>query len=119
MVTTQVSPVRIARLALGIPQSALAVRTGFSQTLISTIETGRRSLDAEAARRVAPSLGCSADDLLGGAFEMRVGGTVFAPLNSSSPAEQAAFGVRAREERAPVALGRTPDGEVARQSREP
>lgn len=79
MVTSQPSAVRLARVALGMPQSILAARTGVSQALISTIETGRRSLDGETAGRVAASLGCRAEDLLVGAVEVRVGKTLIAP----------------------------------------
>lgn len=57
------SAVKAARQEVGISQSRLALKTGYSQPHLSDIETGRRPLTSGAARKIATVLGVEAREL--------------------------------------------------------
>jgi len=55
------------RMALGISQADLAKKLGYSgKSMISLIETGKRSLNASQIAPLAKALSCDIDDLLDG-----------------------------------------------------
>lgn len=58
------SPLRMARIARGITQHALADKAGVSQQLLSKLEKGKIRMTPERAQTFAALLGCRALDLL-------------------------------------------------------
>lgn len=57
------SALKALREAEGMSQEQAASRAGMTQEALSRLETGARSLSADAARRLAPVFGASADEL--------------------------------------------------------
>ena len=56
---------RLIREALGVSAQDLAERAGMSPTLLSFIESGKRSPSEEVSKRLATALGVPKDALLG------------------------------------------------------
>jgi DNA-binding XRE family transcriptional regulator len=58
------SPLRYLRARAGINQSALAKKTGLSQSYLARVESGQRKLSLPAARKIARVLKVRAEELL-------------------------------------------------------
>ncbi len=57
--------IRRKRLEYDIEQRELAQRVGINKTLLCNIEHGRRRPSVDALRKIADTLHCSVDELLG------------------------------------------------------
>jgi transcriptional regulator with XRE-family HTH domain len=58
--------IRRRRLELGMTQQQLATEASLAQSLIASLESGKRfEVRSRALRRLARALRCSADDLIG------------------------------------------------------
>lgn len=72
----KMTPLKMYRQELGIPQWELAKSSGISESMLSRIETGRLVPSTDVARLLAQTIGVTEEDLWGEGAKKRISSLV-------------------------------------------